>query len=387
MDKRTFTISLTGRIDASNVSDVENEVVGQIKAHAGCVPVFDAKGLQYISSAGLRMLLKIKKQEACPLEIQNVSPEVFEIFEVTGFNQIFDVKKAYRRISVDGCAVLGEGFFGKVYRLDEETVVKVYHSPDSIPNIEREREMARKAFIQGIPTAISYDIVQVGDSYGSVFEMLKADNFNRLLIEKPQEADQLIRCYVDFLKQIHSIEMEPGELPMAVDIYLGYLEEIRSYLEEGFYDKMKELLMAMPTDLHFVHGDYQMKNVMMVDGSPMLIDMETISTGHPVFDLQGLYITYQEFQEDDPDNAERFLGISSQMSEYVWKRILEWYVGETDPDELERIEEKIRVVSAIRFLFIITSSELKNHELGRIQIRRTNEHLREILPHIDELVF
>ena len=86
---------------------------------------------------------------------------------------------------------------------------------------------------------------------------------------------------------------------------------------------MKKLLLALPDDLHIVHGDFQMKNVMLCHGEPMLIDMETLCTGQPVFDLQGLYVTYKAFPEDEPDNVRNFLGIRPETAEYIWHRLLE----------------------------------------------------------------
>ncbi len=39
--------------------------------------------------------------------------------------------------------------------------------------IKNEQRLAKRAFVKGVPTAISYDIVKVGDKYGSVFELLR----------------------------------------------------------------------------------------------------------------------------------------------------------------------------------------------------------------------
>ena len=123
-----------------------------------------------------RIILRLKKNNAS-LKIINVSSDVYEIFEMTGFSEIMPIEKAYREFSVEGCEIIGQGANGKVYRIDPETIIKVYNNPDSLPDIKRERELARKAFVLGIPTAIPYDVVKVGDGYGSVFELLNAKSF------------------------------------------------------------------------------------------------------------------------------------------------------------------------------------------------------------------
>ena len=57
--------------------------------------------------------------------------------------------------------------------IDPDTIVKVYLNPDALPEIHRERELARLAFVAGVPTAIPYDVVRIeGGGYGSVFELV-----------------------------------------------------------------------------------------------------------------------------------------------------------------------------------------------------------------------
>ena len=88
-----LTIPLEGRIDANTVSAIEGEVLATIKDNPHARPLFDAERLMYISSAGLRLLLKCCKLTGDRLEIINVRPEVYDIFEVTGFSQLLDIQK------------------------------------------------------------------------------------------------------------------------------------------------------------------------------------------------------------------------------------------------------------------------------------------------------
>ena len=62
--------------------------------------------------------------------------------------------------------------------MDEETIVKEFHNADALENINRERELARTAFVLGIPTAISYDVVRLENGgYGAVYELLNAKSY------------------------------------------------------------------------------------------------------------------------------------------------------------------------------------------------------------------
>lgn len=388
MSKATVFIPLTGRIDSTNAPETERHILTLMQAQPDGIPVFDASDLVYIASAGLRVLMKVRKAVGQDMEIRNVSPEVHEILETTGFTELFRVKKRMREISVEGCEIIGRGFYGTVYRLDPDTIVKVYASPDSLPLIENERKMAKMAFVHGIPTAISYDIVKVGDTYGSMFELLKAQTMNDLLAAQPDRADELIRKFVDVMKTVHAVELDPGTLPSAKETWLRYLETDLQweYISPAQYDRIRKLLNDLPESCGVVHGDFHMKNVMLVDGEPLLIDMDTLTQGSPIFDLQGVYVAYQEFLEDEPGNNLAFLGIDDALSGFVWRRTMEYYFDTEDTEKLTALENKIRLVAAVRFLQLIGAPDAAANELKSARIRHTRENIERLLDQVDSLI-
>ena len=375
-----------GRIDSDNAQSFHEELKMSIGDCADKSVEINMENVDYISSAGLRVFLQLKK-EGISFRITEVSINLYEIFSVTGFTEIFEVSKALRRISVDGCKILGKGFYGTVYRIDSDTIVKVYNSPDSIPMIKNEQLKARQAFLKGIPTAISFDLVKVDENYGAVFELLNARTFNDIIIEEPERTDEIIEIYVDFLKKVHATEMDHGSLPYSAGIYEAYLDTIREYLTDEQYSVLKEYFSEFPEDDHFVHGDFQLKNVMMTNGEPMLIDMDTLSAGHSIFDLAGLYVTYCSFREDEPDNSMIFFGISNETAEHIWDRVIKLYYGDRSDEELIAIQNRICLMAAIRFLYLIKISELKNNEFAEIRIRHNKEHIRDLLNRVDGLYF
>lgn len=386
IDNGKLIICLEGRIGADNAATWETAIRELIGQHPEEDLVFDAEKLTYITSAGLRMLLALSQEKGVKLSVINVDLEVYEIFEVTGFTFLLDVQKKKREISVEGCEVIGRGALGTVYRLDEETIVKVYDSSDSIPLIEMERQRARQALIKGVPTAIAYDIVKVGDSYGSVFELIQADNLSDIIIHEPEQLDRLMSKYIQLMKKVHSIEALPGEFPAASDIFFQYLDDLKEVLPEDVTGPVRNLLLQMPEDRHLVHGDFQMKNVMMNEKDPILIDMETLCTGNPVFDLQALFVAYRAFNEDEPDNNLRFMGLTEELSIQIWEKILSGYFSDYDREQICAAEDKIRVLAYLRFLDRVVTHGMTRPDLKEIRVKHTVEHLRELLARVDSLV-
>ena len=370
------TIFLEGRIDSGNATQVEKEILGLMDENPGKEIAFDAEKLDYISSAGLRVLLKVQKAKAKPVMISNVSGEVYDIFETTGFTQLLNVRKKYRQISVDGCEIIGKGAYGTVYRLDEDTVVKKYESPEALSMIENEKKLAKLAFVAGIPTAISFDIVKIGNTFGSVFELLKAKTFNDLIKEKPSEADETIRKYTKLIKQVHSISLAPGTLPSAKAEYLKKLDNIHPLLSDELYERMKEFYDSLPEDDHVIHGDLQMKNIMLSGDEPMLIDMDTLSQGLPIFDLGGIYLAYIAFVEDDPENCKRFFGIDKEMADRIFYGVMDNYYREISEQEKKEILEKVKIIGYTNFLNMLKPE--KHEELAALRIRHTIEFLKKV---------
>ena len=95
-----LVISLEGRIDSVNAAQVEKELFEIVEAGEDRKVELDASGLEYISSAGLRVLMKLLQTRGEPVTITGVSQEVYEILDVTGFTELFTVKKALRQISM-----------------------------------------------------------------------------------------------------------------------------------------------------------------------------------------------------------------------------------------------------------------------------------------------
>lgn len=381
-----MVFKIDGRIDSNNAAEWEEKLLKLVDGNKEGDLVLDADGLSYISSAGLRVLMKARKLAGKDISVVNLSSEVYEIFETTGFTELLDVSKKPREISLEGCEVIGTGFYGTVYRIDEDTIVKMYDSPDAITMIKNEKRMAKMAFVKGIPTAISFDIVSANGQLGSAFELLDSKSLNDIIIDEPDRLDEITDLFAKFVKEVHQTVMDPGTLPFARDHFIEYLETVEKLLDDETVEKCKRLIMELPDDLHVIHGDFHMKNVMMSDDEPMLIDMDTLSTGQPIFDLQGLYVTYVAFSEDEPDNSSKFLGLDQKICDHIWDEIIRSYFDGADDERLAVMMDKIKLLAFIRFLHIISLNQDTESELGQLRIKHTREHLKELVQRVDNLI-
>ena len=384
-EKHALTIALSGHIDSANAADVEKQITALREKTAPQSVVLDCDALQYISSAGLRIVLRMKKA-VNDTKLINVSPDVYEIFDMTGFTEMMDVQKAYRVISVEGCEVIGQGANGKVYRIDPDTIVKVYLNPDALPEIHRERELARVAFVLGVPTAIPYDVVRIeGGGYGSVFELLNATSFAKLLIRGEKTVDEIAAMSVDLLKLIHSTVVKPESMPDMRAVALDWATFLKDYLPADQFEKLYGLIEAVPEDNHMMHGDYHIKNVMLQNGETLLIDMDTLCHGHPVFELASMYNAYVGYSELDHNDILNFLGISYETAGALWRKMLTLYLDGADEEVVRKTEEKAMIVGYTRIMRRTIRRNGLNTENGRAVIENCRKHLAELLAKVDSL--
>ena len=379
-----MTIQLTGRIDSTNAAEVEKKIQEQIGDYTGDLEL-DASELEYISSAGLRVILRVKKANAST-KVTNCNSEVYEIFDMTGFTEMMDISKAYRKLSVEGCEVIGEGANGLVYRIDADTIIKVYKNPNSLDEIHNERELARKAFVMGIPTAIPYDVVQVGDLYGSVFELLDAKSFAHL-IQEGYDVDVLAKDSVDILKTMHATMLKDGELPDKREEAISWAERCLPYLPEEIGKRLVELMKAIPKTNNMLHGDYHIKNIMRQNNENLLIDMDTLAMGHPIFEFAAIFAAYKGFSCADENNSAKFLGITTeQCLEFLDASYRYYFEGKT-PEEMESIQKSAATICYARILRRTYEKFGPNTPEHKAMIDYCTEYLIENVPTIDKLYF
>ena len=380
-----FTASLSGHIDSANAPSVEAKLKEMTAGKEIKTFVMDAENLDYISSAGLRVVLSCKKLYP-DFKLINVKSEVYEVFDMTGFTQMMTVEKAYKTVSIEGCEIIGEGKNGIVYRVSPDTIVKVYKNPDALDEIKNERELARKAFVNGIPTSISFDIVKVDGKFASMFEMLEADAIYKKLKKEPEKIDEFAKASVGLLKKIHSVELKPGEMVDAKADYLKRAERLQGYLAPEVYQKLCDLVKAIPENYHINHGDYHIKNQMFLHstGELMLIDMDTLCLGDPVFDFGSLYNAYVGREKALPGNNEAFLGITAEQGKRFWDKTLEYYFGTTDEKKLKEIETRAAIVGELRLMAKAIKS-YKGTDEGEKQIASSKAFLEAAVPQTNEL--
>ena len=362
-----LVVSLAGRIDSNSAPGVEAELLPLAEANAQLPVELDASGLEYISSAGLRVVMRLLKAHGAGVGVTNAAPEVYEVFDMTGISQMMAVERALREVSVKGCEVVGQGGNGTVYRLDEDTIVKVYRPWIGIDAVRRERDFARNAFVRGVPSVIAYDVVRVGECLGVVFEMIRSDTLGHLMRDDPDRLDEYVVKYVDLARALHATHVEPGTFTDIHDIMHERADRLGEWCSADEITLLHDITDAVPHADTLTHNDLHPGNIMVQDGELLLIDMPEVTVAPPVCDLVSIYRDMISAPQTQASVIERSVGMPAEQILKVGNLFFSGYTGITDASELEAYYKRLGLLYAFNVTFMpATGSENSRRFAGAI---------------------
>ena len=126
---------------------------------------------------------------------------------------------------------------------------------------------------------------------------------------------------------------------------------------------------------------------MIQNDEALLIDMDTLSVGNPVFEFGSIFNAYIGFHSLNLQNAGKFLGITAQESFDVWDKTLQKYFGTTDKTVLDEYAKKAKIIGFMRLLQRAVRRTLHNGEDHSESIAYYKKELAKLISEVDSLAF
>lgn len=350
---KEVVLEVEGHIDTTTAQEFSGKLLSVIPLFE--VIIIDLVKVDYVSSAGLRAFLTAQKQVSNSnkeLTIRNVCPAVMEVFEMTGFSQILKIEAPLKDFDIKGMPIIAAGMCGDVYRIDDETILKLYRDGFDSNMITKEKRYAKEALISGIPTAISLDMVKVGSRIGIIFEMLKAQNFANVVRDDLKNIQVYAKMFADLAHVIHSAEGNSNVLPdREKEQYVLFKRS--TFLSEEEKAKVEKIFASIPPSKTCIHGDFHTGNVMLNNDELMFIDMGDFALGNP---LQDIVHVYNIYKRDEPVGlGKNITKLEDNDRHEFYKYFMYSYFNISTPEELKQIEESLMKFLVIRQFFYIES--------------------------------
>ena len=385
-DDGTLKITLPERINTTNAAEFEKELFAIDGLNYAKEFIFDAKNLEFISSLGLRVIFKFEKKFAdTPLTIINTSSEVREILEETGITSWVKVYKTLRHVDLHSLTLLGAGMYGSVYRINEEQILKVFHKVQSELEIRKVIEVIRIAFTHDIPTLMPFEVVKTDRGFGIVLELLNATILSTLMHDNPKDFDKHVVEMVELAKSLANAQIEEGTLKNLNDVMAEFVDSSSEFLTPEEITAIKHYIDIVPRRNSCVHCDFHAKNIMIMEGKPLLIDMDSFCCGHPVWDIGGTYRIYQMFPHFSDDITHKLFelqgitladlffkmtGFTVDEADRCWQKYFDEYFKDYSAQEKIYLADTAKVYGIFAVLwFALERCQIVKDEPARLQLK------------------
>ena len=149
---------------------------------------------------------------------------------------------------------------------------------------------------------------------------------------------------------------------------MTWAQFMKEQLPEEAGEKLVRLVEEVPHDDHMLHGDYHTNNLELQNGEVILIDMDTLSVGHPVFELASMFNSFVGYSEYDPGVIKRFQGYDQETGSRFWKKVLSAYLGTRNEERLREVEDKARIIGYTRMIRRAIRRNKLEDEVGKAEI-------------------
>ena len=204
-------------------------------------------------------------------------------------------------------------------------------------------EMSKKVFAKDIPTAISYDIVRIGKSYGLVFELIaNADTVGHAITNNIDKFDEITKKFAELYRKIHrtSLDSDSG-FPSVKSEWYNWLEGMKQYYTSEEIHFMDRMIASIPERNKMVHCDFHENNVLYQDGELIIIDMADVGFGHPVLDLAGgAFRTHCSIMPDRKAHH----GLSPENMLRFWDTVLRFYSRQIMNMNAKKLKKSARLL-------------------------------------------
>lgn len=179
--------------------------------------------------------------------------------------------------------LVGRGFNSDVYAWGEGRVLKLFHPRLSRDHADREYRATRAVRAAGLPAPAAYEVIEVGDRRGIVFERIDGPSLLGYTQARPWALAWAVRVLAELHARIHRPEA-PAELPPLRERLAGRIDAAPG-ASAADKDAARRCLAGLPDGTAVCHGDFHPGNVLLAAGGPVVIDWEGATRGDPLGDV------------------------------------------------------------------------------------------------------
>lgn len=245
--------------------------------------------------------------------------------------------ESYGIIDLSQWKQIGEGGNGKTYVSDGRpgVILKVNNARlSTLEAVKHEYDVAKAVEGLGLSVPKVYEIVRVGDAYGTVSELIKGKkSLSRICHDEPERTEEMARILCEKGKEFFAT-------PCNTEIFPSRKEQVLKAVDNASFvsRKNRRIIRAfaekIPEATTCVHGDFQSGNIIKAGENYYWIDLDRFAYGDPMFDIGHLYqicCVYAPMKQ-----VQDFFHMTLEQFHRFWEAFAVAYTGKEDHSEFDR---------------------------------------------------
>ncbi len=266
-----------------------------------------------------------------------------------------------REVRTEGLTTIGNGVSGEVFRWEEDKVLKLYRENFSQKQVEKAYRIAEYVTRSPIPCPQVYEMVSCGNRFGVISEYMNIPMLLNKIVDGTFTRQEAGRKMGHLMKTIHSMQgadFLPSAKEMLSEVYDRCGDRIPADSKKRFLD----FLDSFPGKGYLLHGDFHEGNIMVRDGELVLIDLDSLCVGSPVFEFQQTFTVYRT-PVPAPEEVVKAIHLTPEETNAFLYAMLGEYFGTDDQALLADYEAIFTNISALnRFLAKVLQAPKEKEE-------------------------
>jgi uncharacterized protein (TIGR02172 family) len=183
---------------------------------------------------------------------------------------------------MNGMELVARGRTAEVFAWETGKVLKLFHPWVSRGGVEYEQRLAQTVHAAGIKTPAVYDILEIENRLGLIYERVNSVTMLQVLRSRPWLATRLARQFAELQASMHACQA-----PDLPSMQVRLADKIRAArpLPADLQQAALSALQNLPEGDRVCHGDFHPDNILMTEQGPMVIDWIDATAGHPMGDV------------------------------------------------------------------------------------------------------
>ena len=260
----------------------------------------------------------------------------------------------YQQIDLSAWKQVGEGGNGKTYVSEAEpgVILKVNGERLSTEQaVRREFEVSRAVASLGLPVPRMLRMVQVGEAYGTVAELIKGKkSLSRICCDEPERIPEMAKLLCAKGKEMFATPCNTEVFPSRKEQVLRAVDGA-TFLSRKMRARLRSFAESILESRTCVHGDFQMGNLIVSGEQYYWIDLDRFAWGDPMFDIGHLFMLCNVYSK--LKQARGLFHLTEAQLREFWDAFAREYTGQEDHKDFDALAGKFAALDVvIRTLFV-----------------------------------